>query len=693
MSSPPLPSISKLSLSPNPKIDLIEEPLGDRSQQNKVTLASSFSSDILVKIFMVCRDFDDRLPFRCDVAHLDKQGPGHSIADQWKERHQLCRPFGYCAEEAMLFILSRVCQEWRTVVRSTPTLWDTIYLHQPLFLLKAKAPLRGNVPVAIVARESGTLCCGESYKPSRPAWPARTLEWLMSTLPRIKAVDLKLPLGDITLIYKSLSTSTNYLAAMTELSFANRDPTPIDDSGKGPSCWGEPESCEATTSIRLSSIYLLDVYPPPWIASSCYSQLRSLTLIYPVVYVNTLRGIVDILSACKSSLEDAILSFEPAASRCHHHLDPQAVQPLMDYLASQPLIHFPKLSKLEVHHWGGRLAHAFLGILDAPQSTGYLCFDSLLNAWDYFDARPMTAEWGNAIGEYDVFYDPIETLTFAPFRVSGSLKRSSIRHPVVNIHGGMSGHPSSATGSDVGRLTVALQRFVNITLFILNVVAFNMMFAGKRYPDYDKAGRVGELFLDEIPQAGYLDSVPSDRSIQTETEREYDILIVLLAEFPNLQILRLEGLTGKKHDEQYLGDVLSIPSLRSVGTDVICPRLVDLVLVFDLPPLGIDKELYLAWVYRVIASRQQANIAGTAAAIKQVEVFIATSNAQTTSTTTANVTKGERMFYSRARLQFQKMERTFGSLVEFGVLFSDRATLAHHRRDRNHGERAFSFRP
>lgn len=257
------------------------------------------------------------------------------------------------------------------------------------------------------------------------------------------------------------------------------------------------------------------------------------------------------------------------------------------------------------------------------------------------------------------------SMRLVPSQSFATLNTSSIRFPIIDFDRDHFGGQSGARAFNIARMVVALQAFVDITHFVLNVATFNKMYLGKTYSDLHNADRSDGTFLHEysLTDSLYFPEVES----YVDDHGEYDILVGVLATIPSLQALCLIGLTGTRCDDQYLGRALSISSPSAVAANVICPRLASLALVYDSQPSKLDKEIYLVWVYQVLISRQRASVAGSVQAITQVEVFVHASLPVGTRREDTFTPEESKVYYN-ANVQVQRMRSTLGSNVAVSVL-------------------------
>lgn len=618
-----------------------------------------------MKIFLLCRNYHPRFGHKCNQSRDISRSTYTSVAEEWKNKHKLCQPFGFCPEDSILVVLSRVCSSWHTFVLSTPVFWDTVWLHHPLFLLQQRAPLRRDVPIIVKGHSNGSFCCGAMFDTPDPVI---AMNWLLTTCPRIKAIDLSLPFISINNTLLRLCSRPFNLEGMWRLSLDDKDSYNIfNHARESRTDWGQPQSYRSLTSLPLLSLSLNGIRPPSWLPSTSLSHLQSLTLHFPISNVDSLHDLIRVLVACSPSLQDASLSF--AASNVlsyHQDVSTQTAKFLTDCLASFPPIRFAKLMKLKISNWGGSLIHALLNLLDAPHSTCEVRFGAVPDFWDYLDAKPMTAEWGCAIGNYNLSHTPIPT--FAPSRSSNILNTSSIRFPDIILARDPESIFLGNGAFDIVQLAVTLQNFVNITELVLNIATFIQTYSKKNYPTLDIANR-GEEPLRREYSLAYDLGFPK-MSNEPRDGTECDRLIELLAQIPGLQAFHLMGLTGVKYDDEYLGIVLSIPSPGEIARNVICPRLVSLVLEYDLRSPKVDEEMYLVWVYQVLVSRLHASVAGSAQAITQAEILLHASNLRHTKEDA--FTPEERKLYDKVNAQVQRMKATLGSSVAFSArLYSE----------------------
>lgn len=659
--------------------DLIKELFRVRSQKNKSIPISSLPLEVLTKIFLLCRNHHAHLGFDCRESSNNTRSGYTSAVDEWKDKHKMCQSFGFCAEDSILVVLSRVCSSWYTFVLSTPIFWDTVWLHHPLFVLQRRAPLRRDIPVIVKCYSKGSFCCGEPYKIPDPVI---AMDWLLTTCPRIRAIDLTLPFISIKNILLLLSTRPPNLEGLRRLSLYESDHISFRNAaGGGPSDWGQPQSYRPLMSLSLSSLSLKTLRYPSWLYSTSLSRLRCLTLDCPIITLDALHNLIRVLVACSSWLQDTSLSFATwTINSYHEYLSPQTAQSLTDCLASHPFIHFAKLRTLEIHCWGGYLIHALLNLFDAPQSACKVYLKAVSDLWDYLDAKPMTAEWGSAIGNYDLSSGPM--MKFAPSRSSNDLTISSIRFPIIIFNRDDRSISLRSTTFDIVRMAVTLQGFVNITKLVLDIVTFNKTYSVKTDSDLDNANRSEETFLHEYALTNHLYSLETEE--QLHDHKEYDCLVGLLGLIPSIQLLRLTGLTGMKYNDQYLGRVLSVPSPSEVARNAICPRLESLVLDYDARSPKVEQEMYLVWVYQVLLSRQRASVVGSAQAITQVEVLLCASHSQYTQE--YGITPDQRKAYDKVNTQVQRMKATLGSSVAVSARFYREEPVASflYRPERTH---------
>lgn len=635
-----------------------------RSNRNRYAPISFLPPEVLTEIFLRCQNFILTLNNPCvqseDLSDgSDSQTEG-SIGLHLKKHHKACRSFGYCEEESMLFHLSSVCKSWRAFIRNTPILWDTVYLHQPLFLLKKKVTLRRDIPVTLVARQRTELCCGEEYTSSVCSDPTAVANWVLETCPQIKALDLNLHGTELQEFLSRLSSGPSRFSGTKHISFIN--------SSKfcSPGCpvgWGSSDRYHPLQYLPLSSLSLTKVLPPPWLHSTSLSSLRSLTLKLPPLTASALRSLRDLLVGCSSSLEDASLTLAFNSGE-----NDEFLFCLANDMESWPSIHFPNLRTLHLEDGWGHLVHAFLCTVVAPRSSCKVSFYSRRSFRKYLDVKPMTSEWGNAIGNYGVRYHPSGHLTLYPWsRVS---EFHSTYYPAVYMSYSVGTENAPWRTANIGWLIDFLQPgFINITAFTLHVQSFNEVFAGKKY--FSGKGDFDATFLEEYPDMGKNGSLEAKAIMDTHKDKTYEELVGLLAMFNNLQMLRLRGLTGRKGDDQYLGAVLSAPNPED-GPSISCPDLTSLELEYIFP-IPHDIELYLPWLYRVLATRQRASEnSGATRAIERVTVDILIGSGVLRNNTNRSAPEHLEL-YQKVEGHIQEMESRLRSRspIVFDVCFKD----------------------